>query len=115
MSEADPHTRGEGLAEFPIGVAAGVPLIGTAFTAMGERASVATAEVAVRLRRHLTLEFHAVDLLGLVDDGLDPRLAVQPDLRVRVAKKRRIFEAVLKTIARRAKFVRLCDLKIGAV
>ncbi len=113
MSDADPHTRGEGLTQFPIGVAAGVPLIGTAFTALGERAAVATAEVAVRLRRHVTLEFHAVDLLGLVDDTLDPRLAVQPDLRVPVAKKRRIFEAVLKTVARRAKFVRLCDLKVG--
>lgn len=113
MDMDEPHTRGDGLAQFPVTVAAGVPMLGTAFTAMGERASVLAAEAAVRLRHHTTLEFHAIDLMSLGDDQLDPKLAVQPDLRVPLAAKRAIFEAVLKTVARRAKFVRLCDLRLG--
>ena len=114
MAEDEPHARGEGLPQFPISVAAGFPMLGTAFTAVGQHAAVAAAEVAVRLRSHLTIEFHALDLLSLADDHLDPRLAVQPDLRVGVARKRALFEAVLKAVGRRAKFVRLCDLKVGA-
>lgn len=113
MDAAEPHMRGVGLPQFPVTVAAGVPMLGTAFTALGERASVAAAELTVRLRRHTTLEFHAIDLMALVDDGLDPRLSVQPDLRTPVAQKRRIFEAVLRTFQKRARFVRLCDLQLS--
>lgn len=113
MDPEEPHARGDGLPQFPVSVAAGVPLIGTAFTAMGERASVAAAELGVRMRHHLTLEFHAIDLMSLADDALAPELSVQPDLRVSVAQKRRIFESVLTAVGRRAKFVRLCDLKLG--
>ena len=112
MDVDEPHARGDGLPQFPVTVAAGIPMLGTAFTAMGLRASVAAAEMAVRLRHHVTLEFHAIDLMSLADDQLDAKLAVQPDLRVPVARKRALFEAVLKTVSRRAKFVRLCDLRL---
>lgn len=105
-----PHRRGEGLQEFPISVAGGVPLIGTAFTALGRRASVAATALALRLNRHVTIEFHAADLLALADDGLDPQLSVQPDLRVPLAKKRRIFRDVLRYVAERATVRRLDEL-----
>lgn len=107
---ADPHRRGEGVRQYPISVAAGVPLIGTAFTALGRFGAVAAAAVGLRLQRHLTLEFHAADLLGLHDDALDPVLAVQPDLKVAVSKKRRIFRDVLRRVAADARFVRLDHL-----
>lgn len=106
-----PHRKGSGLQEYPISLAAGVPLIGTAFTAMGRRASLAAVALGLRLNRHLTLEFHAADLLSLRDDGLDPQLAVQPDLRVPLAKKRRIFRDVLRLVARRALVRRLDDMR----
>ncbi len=110
----DPFRRGDGLPQYPVSVAAGVPLIGTAFTALGQAASVAAVAAGLRLQRHLTLEFHAVDLLSLADDGLDPTLAMQPDLKVSVARKRAIFKAALGYVARRAQVARLADLAAGA-
>jgi hypothetical protein len=113
-SREDPHVRGQdGLIQFPISVFAGVPLIGTAFTAIGERASAFVADLAARASGHLTIEFHAADLLSLRDDGLDPALAVQPDLRVPVDKKRRAFRAALKAVQAHAQVVRLADLNVS--
>ena len=107
----EPHRRGpSGLRQYPVSVAAGVPLIGTAFTALGRAGSLAAVAAGHALRRHLTLEFHAVDLLGLRDDGLDPALAVQPDLKAPVARKRRVFRHLLRWLARRRAFVRLDSL-----
>ena len=114
MDEGEPHARGPGgLTQFPISVVGGVPMLGTAFTAMGRRASTLAARLAVLARSHLTLEFHAVDLMSLRDDDLDSALSVQPDLKVSVDVKTSIFESVLRVIAEQAKFVRLCDLKVG--
>ncbi len=104
---AEPHRRGAGLRQFPISVAAGIPLIGTAFTALGRLGSLAATVVGLRLQRHITIEFHAADLLGLYDDALDPALAMQPDLKVSVERKRRIFHAVLAAVRRDRPFVRL--------
>ncbi len=108
----DPHRRGSGggLRQFPISVAAGVPLIGTAFTALGRLGALAATAVGLRIRQHLTIEFHAADLLGLHDDGLDPALAIQPDLRVAVARKRRIFRSVLARVADQRRVLRLDHL-----
>ena len=111
MDAEEPHKAGSSAhVQFPIAVAAGVPLIGTAFTALRQSASVAVTEIALRLRKHLTIEFHAVDLMSLDDDGLDSRLAVQPDLKVSVAAKRGIFERILKRVAASTDVVRLDHL-----
>ena len=89
MDPKEPHRAGQSeWAQFPVAVAAGIPLIGTAFTAMGLTPSLWATQAALRLRRHLTIEFHAVDLMDLVTDELDPLLSVQPDLKVKVSKKR---------------------------
>lgn len=110
-SQRSPYRAGVGgLQQFPIAVVAGAPLIGTAFTALGAVGSRALGALAVRRRRHLTLEFHALDLLSLADDGLDPVLAIQPDLKVSVARKQRAFTAVLEAVGRRASWVRLDEL-----
>jgi hypothetical protein len=111
MSLDEPHRRApSGPLQYPISVVAGVPLIGTAFTALGSAPSAAVARLALLQKRHLTLEFHAVDLLSLTEDGLDPRLAVQPDLKVSVKHKRNAFVGVLETIARVRRFERLDHL-----
>ncbi len=111
MSSSNPHRRGlQGGIQYPVSVAAGVPLIGTAFTALGRGPSLAATQVGLRLRNHLTIEFHAVDLLGLDDDSLDPALGMQPDLKVSVEKKYVIFKAVLDMVARHARVERLDTL-----
>lgn len=103
----DPYRRGDGLLEYPISTALGLPLIGTAFTALGKTATVAALRAGLRLRRHLTIEFHAVDLLSLKDDNLDPALSVQPDLKTAIAIKRRIFARALATLCDHARVERL--------
>ncbi len=106
-----PHRRGStGLRQYPVSVVAGVPLIGTAFTALGRAGSRAAVALAHAARHHVTVEFHAVDLLGLTDDGLDPALSVQPDLKASVARKRRIYRTILGWLAARRRFVRLDTL-----
>lgn len=106
-----PYRAGEaGLWQFPISVFAGLPLIGTAFTALGPHLSGALVRAARAASRHLTLEFHALDLLALSEDDLDPALAIQPDLRASLAHKRASFEAALRAAQRGARAVRLCDL-----
>ena len=113
MDPEEPHTRGDGLPQFPVTVAAGFPMLGHAFTAAGRAASVAAARLAARLYEHVTVEFHAADLLSLDEDRLDPALAVQSDLRVPLAHKRALFEAVLKVLLEGATCVRLCDLRLS--
>ncbi|MFN3202917.1 MAG: polysaccharide deacetylase family protein [Bradymonadia bacterium] len=114
MHPEEPHRRGVGgLVQCPISVFGGVPLIGTAFTAMGRMSDAVVAAADVGGPEHLTLEFHAVDLLGLRDDGLDPALAVQPDLKVSVRKKRNLFYRVLKSLKRRRQYQRLDMLAEG--
>ena len=103
----DPYRQGEGLLHYPISVCWGLPLIGTAFTALGPRASAALGHFAARQGRHLTVEFHAADLLSVEDDQLDPALERQPDLRVSVHRKEACFAALLTAIKARADFVRL--------
>lgn len=90
---ATPHGP---LWSFPISVLPGLrfPLIGTSLTLLGE-AGVAAVAPAVRRMRWLNLEFHAADLLSLGDDGLPAELAVQPDLRVPVARKEAVFARFL--------------------
>ena len=111
MALGDPHRRGDdGGLQYPVSVAAGVPLIGTAFSALGVHGSLTAARVGLRLRKHLTIEFHAVDLLGLKDDSLDLTLAMQPDLKISVSQKRETFKKVLELIARRTRFERLDTL-----
>ncbi|MBU0554248.1 polysaccharide deacetylase family protein [Myxococcota bacterium] len=108
---ADPYRAAragepEGLRHYPISVALGAPLIGTAFTALGQRGALAALKVGLKRHPHLTLEFHAVDLLGL-EDGLDPALIAQPDLRVFTRKKRAIFHALLTHLKAEARIARL--------
>lgn len=99
------------LAHFPIAVWWGLPLIGTLFALLGPKLSArlgaAVARDLRRAPRHLTIEFHAADLLGLEEDELDPLLRVQPDLRRRLVDKRLAFEHFLSALAREAIAVRL--------
>ena len=87
--------EGDELAHFPIAVWCGLPLIGTLFTLLGVKRSrtlgTFVGRSLKRRPRHITLEFHAADLLGLTEDELDPALSVQPDLRRSLELKRSAF------------------------
>ena len=112
----NPYQRADkqGLDEFPISVLGGVPLIGTAFTAMGRIGSLGVAAAAAKRFKHLTLEFHAADLLSIDEDGLPPQLSVQPDLRVSWTSKYQNFASVLQKLGKIAVFRRL-DEMVGDV
>lgn len=101
-----------GFIHAPISVWSGVPLIGTAFSVLGPKLSgwVArrAASRAYRHEEHLTLEFHAIDLLSLYEDQLDLRLRIQPDLKLHLEHKRRCFDTVLSA-CQRLEPVRLVD------
>ncbi|MGB0645996.1 MAG: polysaccharide deacetylase family protein [Bradymonadia bacterium] len=99
-----------GLQEFPISVVAGVPLIGTAFTALGGQISAAITRSALMINQHLTLEFHAADLLSINEDGLDSGLSVQPDLNISWLRKREIYAKTLGVVNQYASFRRLDEL-----
>tara|TARA_B100001758_G_C18240287_1_gene520138 strand:- start:133 stop:867 length:735 start_codon:yes stop_codon:yes gene_type:complete len=107
-----PYQRdeGQGFSEFPISVMGGVPLIGTAFTAMGASLSKLVVRTALRAHQHLTIEFHAADLLSIVEDELDPALSVQPDLSVSWLRKREIYAKTLNLVHRYASYKRLDEM-----
>ena len=96
--EGAPWRRGDApLVELPVAVTglARVPAIGTSLL-------LAPAPVrrhlmrAMRGRPHFNFELHGIDLCDADADGLPPALvARQPDLRVPLARKRRILEEIL--------------------
>ena len=102
-----------GLPEYPISLCGGFPLIGTAFTAVGERVSQVLTQLAARQQSHLTFEFHAVDLISMNEDELDPALSKQPDLHVDWRRKYAIFRTVLETASRRHEMTTLEQLAGG--
>ena len=110
-SSRDPEI---GLRHFPISVWSGIPLIGGALTTLGSKWAERVSRWAARglsSGDHLTIEFHAADLLGVQDDQLDKALLVQPDLRVSPGKKREIFTHALKAMMREAEPLRLDALE----
>jgi peptidoglycan-N-acetylglucosamine deacetylase len=89
------------LLELPMSVtpAARFPFIGT-FVVLAPWPMVRAAYARLRSERFLSLELHAVDLLG-PEDGLPPELArVQPDLGVALSTKLGRLRQVLEWLAR---------------
>ncbi len=101
---------GTGLREFPI-TACGplrLPLIGTVLARGGP---LARHIVRAAARLHFVqVEFHALDFLDVVSDGIEPGLLVEPALRVPLADRLARFEASLRTLMHGRSNVRLADL-----
>jgi peptidoglycan/xylan/chitin deacetylase (PgdA/CDA1 family) len=98
----------DGIVELPIQVTRGarLPFIGTALTMSGELGARALTRLVLGVP-FVNLEFHALDLLERAD-GLEALRGYQPDLSVPVARKRRIFAAVVERFRRSGyRFVRL--------
>ena len=79
---APPGTWDLGLLEVPIAVTPVVrfPIIGTTLLLLGPRWLDALLPALALRRPLLNLELHAIDLVGLREDDLDPALSIQPDL-----------------------------------
>lgn len=87
-----------GLTEYPI-TACGplrIPLIGTTLVRAG------LAAWLVRLAGRLpfvNVEFHAIDFLGVAEDGVEPSLAIEPALKVPLPDRLASFETALRSLA----------------
>ena len=94
-AKSRPHQR-RGLVEFPVTVLPWLraPFIGTSLLMMGHR-GYGMIRPWVRATPFVNLEFHGIDLCDLEEDGIDPALLKQPDLRVPLADKQALFRRVL--------------------
>lgn len=90
--------RGSSLLELPIQVVGPLrlPFIGTSLTLLGPQGAGLLARALVGVP-FINLELHGIDFLEAAD--VPPALhAVQPDLRISVARKLRVFETVLSSL-----------------
>ncbi|TNF27747.1 MAG: polysaccharide deacetylase [Deltaproteobacteria bacterium] len=89
-----PHMR-HGLLEIPVTVLPWlrVHVIGTSLLQLGER-GYSVIRPWLRQVEVVNLELHGIDLCDLETDGIDPVLKTQPDLRVDLATKLRLFRRV---------------------
>ncbi|MDX2169655.1 MAG: polysaccharide deacetylase family protein [Deltaproteobacteria bacterium] len=97
-----PHRAdGNGLVEFPVAVTPWLrlPVYHTITHLAPQWVTRRSLRAALRSPAPLCYEFHAADLLDLVADGVDVRLARHPGMRLPVAVKRRALRDVLRTIA----------------
>jgi len=90
----------DGMMELPITVMPiiGMPFIGTFITLAGRRMTRLTYKVIKRLRDFLNLEFHAIDLLDLEEDRIDPALSCQVDLKISYRDKLSLFRELFSFI-----------------
>jgi len=96
-----PWRRGTaGLIELPISTILGLPLTGGLLALAGPARAAWLAALASR-KGFVCMELHAMDLLDIQADALDPALAVQPDLSIAWQRKaeaiRNFCERILST------------------
>lgn len=101
LSPRRPYRAGPdgALAEFPVAVTPvlRIPLLHTLWYAAPALARRTLAAVC-RSGAALSYQFHAADILGLGEDGVDPRLARHPGMRLTLDHKVRLLEGVLRRI-----------------
>ena len=97
-TDAPYWTPGTGLLELPIQVVGPLrlPFIGTALTLLGPSGARLLTRALLGVP-FVNLELHGIDFLE-ASEVPEPLRAVQPDLRVPLARKLRVFETVLSTL-----------------
>lgn len=97
-----PGTDGA-VTEFPVSVRHGVPmpLYHTLRYGLSDRAFDGALETFADREVPLSYPLHAVDVLGLAEDGVDPRLAPHPGMRVPLERKLELLDRTLAAIAAR--------------
>ncbi len=96
------------LVELPISTAALAPLTGALLALSGRRAAMLLARVAA-MSPWINLELHAVDLLDITTDALDPALSAQTDLKIPWSRKAEIFRAFIERTMRTHRVVKLVE------
>ncbi len=93
--------RANGLVEFPVAVTPWLrlPVYHTITHLVPAWATRRTLRAALRAAAPLSYEFHAADLLDLVADDVDVRLARHPGMRLPLAVRRSALREALQTIA----------------
>ena len=97
------HRAAGGLAEFPASVTPFVrwPVYHTLRLLGGPGPTHRRIEGFARRGEPLSYTLHAVDVLGLAEDGVDPRLAPHPGMRLPLAEKLSALDQVLGLVAGR--------------
>jgi len=95
IASRHPHYRRD-LLELPVTVLPGIrfPFIGTSLIAFGQRGYALTKPLLKPLS-FVNLEFHGIDMCDLEQDGIDPALLKQPDLKVPLKEKRATIKRAL--------------------
>ena len=109
-----PWRRGEGLLEVPMSVTpwwtGRAPVIGTSLSLAGRRGGAALVRL-LATRPVASIELHGLDLLDPVADGIEPLVALQPDLRRPLAQRVAVLRDGVATLRRRGfRFVTLQEL-----
>lgn len=104
------------LTEFPLSVTRGlrIPVYHTLRYFADAAGFRARLERFARAGEPLSYPLHAVDALGTREDGVDPRLAKHPGMRVPLADKLAMLDDVLQTIVRHFE-VKPFAARLGAV
>jgi len=98
------------LTEIPAAsLVAGMPLVGTFLGAL-PAAAARLLGAALRHRDFVTVEFHAIDLVGRADGGLEALARCQPGVATPLALRRAAYEALLAPLCRGARAVPLAAL-----
>ncbi|MBI4576417.1 MAG: polysaccharide deacetylase family protein [Planctomycetes bacterium] len=95
------------LVEIPVGVVPDVrlPFLGTFLVGTGWGLFRASLAWMVARRNPFTFSLHPIELLGIPEDGLDPRLARQPGVAVPLRKRRAIYRKLLATLKSQCRLV----------
>ena len=106
FAPVQPH-RAHGLTEFPVAVTRWLrfPVYHTFLNFVPSWIFRRALGALLRSGFPVCYEFHAADLLDLEHDGIDPRMARHPGMRLPLARKRSRLREILATIARERRVV----------
>jgi hypothetical protein len=102
-----PAAQSNGFVEFPVAVTRWLrlPIYHTFSYFVPARVFMRGLRSLLRSGRPVCYEFHAADLLDLAADGIDPRMARHPGMRLPLARKHAALRDILSTIARARRVV----------
>lgn len=73
-------------------------------------AMITVRELTIRLRSSINYTLHAVDFLGLTEDGLDPRIAVHPGLSFTLEQKLQLVSNELRALSARCEWFTMAEV-----
>lgn len=110
FARREPHRIEGGLREFPVSVTRllRLPIYHTLRYSLGDARFARALENFVREGHALSYPLHAVDALGLAEDGVDLRMARHPGMRVALAAKLSLLRRTLTAVRERFEVAPYC-------